>query len=83
MGGKLINKERLAAFTDAILALIMTILVLELEKSAAAAILVATSITVLAVTAGIRIYFVPIRQMRRDGRCVLCLPNKCWIRSMN
>ncbi|MGI6024565.1 MAG: TMEM175 family protein, partial [Pediococcus parvulus] len=26
------NKERLAAFTDAVLAIIMTILVLELEK---------------------------------------------------
>ena len=28
------NKERLAAFTDAILAIVMTILVLELEKPA-------------------------------------------------
>lgn len=30
------NKDRLTAFTDAILAIIMTVLVLELEKPAAA-----------------------------------------------
>jgi len=30
----LMNKERMAAFTDAVLAIIMTILVLELEKPA-------------------------------------------------
>ena len=33
------NKDRLAAFTDAILAIIMTILVLELEKPAEASLL--------------------------------------------